>query len=983
MTTRALRIVKRVSRPSVAIHHPTMPTSTAPRAVTALPVHLTRFIGRDRELDALVPLLADERLVTLTGAGGSGKTRLALALAMRAAGHFDRTEWVDLASLAEPDRLAALVAAALRVADRPDTTPECRIADALVGARTLVVLDNCEHLIEPAAALVESLLRTCPDLTVLATSREALGIGSETAWLVPPLVREEAVQLFVERARSAYPAFVVTEPGAAAVAEICRRLDGIPLAIELAAARVRVLAPEQIAERLDDAFRLLSSGSRTAIPRHRTLRATMEWSVALLGVPEQVLLRRLAVFAGGFRLEDAEAICADHPLDAEDILDGISMLVDKSLVMMESGDGAARYRLLETVRQYARERLEEAGELEAYERRHALRFLAVIEELAPQLVGGAVHLELIAMLRLEQENVRAATVWSFATPDRAEHGLRLAGALFWLWYAFGSFRELRGLADRALALPPAGNPLLRGRALVTSALTALAQGDYPLAIAHFEQALPILRTAGVAAEVCAATAKLGAALMLAGDFDRAIPTLDNAMRLTQDCPPGDLGAIFANFWRGWAAYLQGDLAGARDYIVSNLVSAERARLPTTRGHSLAVLARIDFRRGDVEAACQHVAESLEIETMMADGWGTALALDAVAIIAAARGRHDDAVRLLAGTDALRERLAMAIPGVAPAERAALLDALRERLGAGFAARWAEGAMLDLDALVTIGTAEAARHTAEHRVVPPPAAPAPRRRLRVRALGALQVALDDRTIEAQAWGSSRPRELLAYLLLHPDGRSKEQVGLAFWPDASPAQLRNSFHVTLHRLRRALGAAEWVTLEADRYRVDRALVETFDVWQFETDTRGALDALRRGREDAATALEGALAHYHGDLLDGEPVGDWHLEHRERLQRLFAQGMTALGAHWSAAGRPAKAAETYQRLLARDPLHEEAVRGVMEAQAELGERAQALRAYRRFVELLRREVGAEPSARTTALAARVQRGAAADIAHARPTP
>ena len=266
-------------------------------------------------------------MLTLTGAGGSGKTRLAHEVASRVAGRFARIAWVDLAPLNDETLVAEQVAAALHARETADVSPIRMLVNTIGSERVLVILDNCEHLVNACASVAELMLRACPRLTVLATSREALGVASETAWLVPPLGTGEATELFVERAQATMPAFAMTDTNGSAVNEICRRLDGIPLAIELAAARVRVLSPEQIATRLDDAFRLLSAGSRTALPRHRTLRATMEWSFALLGEREQLLLRRLSVFAGTFTLDAAEFVCAGNLLEVEDILDGVAALV--------------------------------------------------------------------------------------------------------------------------------------------------------------------------------------------------------------------------------------------------------------------------------------------------------------------------------------------------------------------------------------------------------------------------------------------------------------------------------------------------------------------------------------------------------------------------------------------------------------------------------------------------------------------------------
>jgi predicted ATPase/DNA-binding SARP family transcriptional activator len=938
-----------------------------------VPVHLTRFVGRGRELEDLAQLLLSARLLTLTGAGGSGKTRLAEELAVRFGDRFDRVGWVDLAPLADANLLAQLVATTLRVAERPGTTPLQSLVGTLCDERALIVFDNCEHLVDASAELVDALLRACPKLTILATSREALGVASETAWLVPPLASAEAVQLFVERARATLPSFALTSANTEAVTEICRRLDGIPLAIELAAARVRVLSPEQIARRLDDAFRLLTTGSRTALPRHRTLRATMEWSFALLGAREQTLLRRLAVFAGSFSLDAAEVVCAGAPLETEDILDGVSALVDKSLVVMEPGDGVARYRLLETVRQYGVERLAEAGERAALERRFAEHYLAIIESAEPTLIGGSNAPAVLAQLYDEQDNLRAATHWSLADSERADLALRFVGAMYWFWYALGQFREARQLVDRALAMGDARDPDLRGRALVSSALTALAQGEYPLSCAHFEEAIPLLRAAGDDDGLGSALAKYGAARMLGGDLSGAIGTLDEALAFTKGRPDHDISLIFARFWRAWAAHAEGQNDLAREMLAINTAVGRAHRLPTTLAHSLVTEARVEVARGNVELACTLVMEGLELEVSINDAWGIGLAIDVVAHVAALRGHLEEAARLLAGVAAHRERLAVALPGGNPAERVQLIASLRASLGPRYAELETEGRSLSTAQTVGIALAEAARHTTEYRV---PLAIESRSagsgKLRVLALGPLQVFVDGALVESTAWGSARPRELLVYLLMHPDGRTKEQVGLAFWPDASAAQLRNSFHVTLHRLRKALGNPSWITLVHDRYRVDPAVLEEFDVLEFEREVADARRSLKRQEEAASAKLEQALARFRGDFLDGEPVGDWHLEHRDRLQRVYIDALMELGARLAAEERHAKAAEVYRRVLARDELHEEALLALMKAHAAVGERSQALRAYRRFADRMREELDAEPDDDTTAFFERLQQGA-----------
>ncbi len=950
---------------------------TTGAALAELPVNLTPFVGRDRELLELLVLIDSIRLLTLTGAGGSGKTRLAGELAVRSSQKFTRVAWVDLAPLTDADLLAEQVGAALHAPERADASALRMLVGAVGNEPVLLVLDNCEHLVDACAALAEALLRGCPRLTVLATSREALGVAGETAWLVPSMGESEAMQLFLDRARAALPSFSITDQNGPAVREICRRLDGIPLAIELAAARVRVLPAEQIAARLDDAFRLLSSGSRTALPRHRTLRATMEWSFGLLTPREQALLRRLGVFAGSFTLDAAESVCAGGALEVEDILDGVAALVDKSLVVMETSGGQARYRLLETVRQYGLDRLNDAGERETTERHFAHHFLSIIEAAEPNLVGGANTPGLVTALLAEHDNIRAAAMWAASEASRREVALRFAAALFWFWYAVGQFRENRQIVDRALSHAESTTPALRGRALLSSGLTALAQGDYALSTDHLRASLALLREAGDDRNVGTAMAKLGAARLLGGDVDEAIRLLDDAIEFARPRAPDYMGGVFARFWRGWTAYSLGEYDAAYEFFAPNLAIAREHNLPTTLAHTLSALARIEFARGNIEESCRLVTEGLELEVAIEDAWGVALALDVTALAAAHRNRFEDATRLAAGIEAHRERLAMALPGPAPAERDQLIARLRRELGDRFAAIYAEGRALATPDVVRMALTEAARHTTEYRISPAVATVAPQKkahRLRVTALGPLQVFVDGTLVDAAAWGSARPRELLVYLLTHPEGRTKEQVGLAFWPEASAAQLRNSFHVTLHRLRRALercGGAEWVTLEQERYRVDPALVEEFDVVLFEREVVAARASLKRGEPGAVASLERALARFRGDFLDGEPAGDWHLEHRDRLQRVYVDALMELGGHLLIDDRAEKAIDVYRRVLTRDPLHEDAALALMRAHASLGERAQALRVYKRLAESLRTELDAEPAAAAVRLSEQLQQG------------
>jgi predicted ATPase/DNA-binding SARP family transcriptional activator len=851
---------------------------------------------------------------------------------------------------------------------------------------TLLVLDNCEHLVDASAELSEFLLRSCPKLRIVATSREALGVSSETSWLVPPLESQEALQLFVDRAQSALATFRLTDGNAGAVREICRRLDGLPLAIELAAARVRVLSPEQIADRLTDAFRVLSAGSRTALPRHRTLRATIDWSYSLLSQREQVLLARLSVFSGTFSLDAVEAVCAGDPLADEDLLDGISALVEKSLLGMVPDEGIARYRLLETVRQYALERLDAADEMEARRERHSEYFTEYFKQVAPKLIGGEHERGLTARVRADNDNLRAALTWAIASNARSL-ALRLTGTLPWYWYCTGQFHDAVHFTKGALALGASADPVLRGRALSTLGIVSLARGDYETSREALDQALPLLRqsTAAVDREAAAvAQAKLGAACLMLGDYERADALLDETLTQMSDVSP--MVPIFTLVWQAWGRLARGDLAEARRMFTANRDLGYAIEHRTTVAHSMAFAGFVAAVEGNLDIASAELRESLRLHIELNDFWGFTIDFDGLTVVAVNRGDWERAVGMIAGVDALRERTGIALMAVARSMREQMVNQVRRGLDDRYEALAAQWRSRSFEEIVQLGMEIASRAEsaaviapeAEAMVAPPAvlSATAEHRvriaqRLKVHALGPLEVFIGQRPIDSAAWGSARPRELLAYLLMHPAGCTKEQVGVAFWPDATTAQLRNSFHVTLHRLRKALGMPEWVTLNKERYRVDPAAVGEFDVTMFEESVGTARRGLKRGEADAVAALERALGLYRGDFLDGEPAGDWHLEFRDRLQRMYLDALMELGAALTREERHARAGEVYRRVLARDELHEEAVRALMASLARQGERAPALRLYQKFADRLHKELETDPDDETTGLFQRLQQG------------
>jgi predicted ATPase len=450
-----------------------------------LPQQLTSFIGRERELAEAATLLAGSRLLTLTGAGGCGKTRLALELVGQRFGDFADGVWpVELAALGEPELIGPAIAQALDTQLASGRAPEVALAGHIGDRQLLLLLDNCEHLVEPVAHLVRALLGHCPRLTVLATSREPLRVPGEVTWRVPSLSlpklgerspsapEAESVRLFTVRAGQAAPGFELDDENAVAVETLCHRLDGMPLAIELAAARVSVLTPAQIVERLDDSLALLSGGSRTAMTRQQTLRATLAWSFDLLDADEQILLRRFAVFAGSFGLEAAEDICAGDPLQHYEAVALLGRLIDKSLVHVEEGPGDHRYRLLETVRQYAAERLEEAGERGVFERRHRDWYIELAES-DPTPAGDLPARDRLQRLGLERDNLRAAL--ASALVDDPQVALRLTVALWRFWLMRGYLAEgYRWLAASLAAAPE--HTADRAHALLASCLMGMRRG---------------------------------------------------------------------------------------------------------------------------------------------------------------------------------------------------------------------------------------------------------------------------------------------------------------------------------------------------------------------------------------------------------------------------------------------------------------------------------------------------------------------------
>jgi predicted ATPase/DNA-binding CsgD family transcriptional regulator len=461
--------VMQLCHPDVRNDFPPLRTSESVDT-SNLPAQLTSFVGRGAQITDVRNLLADNRFVNLTGAGGAGKTRLAIEIAARSGSDFDDdVYYVDLAPVTHPDVVPVTMARALGLPDRPGSSTMDSLVRFIGRRQMLIVLDNCEHLLEPAAALVSEVLAGAPALRLLATSREPLGVSGEVTFLVPSLsLADEAIELFADRARRIRPDFTLNDQNRTTVEEICRRLDGMPLAIELAAARVRALSLEDILASLHDRFRLLTGGARTAVRRQQTLRASVDWSHALLTDSERILFRRLAVFLGGFELDAGQAVAGGSEVERYQVLDQLTLLVDKSLVVAENASGRTRYRLLETVRQYALEKLGESGEAEAVRERHRDHYMSLAALL--DAASGSGHEQRLDQIEVEIDNLRSAFAWSLEAADTSK-ALQLASSLQPLWQSRG--RILEGLAWLEAGLRDAGahvEPAVRARARADNAL---------------------------------------------------------------------------------------------------------------------------------------------------------------------------------------------------------------------------------------------------------------------------------------------------------------------------------------------------------------------------------------------------------------------------------------------------------------------------------------------------------------------------------
>jgi predicted ATPase/DNA-binding SARP family transcriptional activator len=978
--------MSKATSPATTAYDSTTASDQQPARIVGAPVPLTSFVGREHEITAMRQLLGTTRLLTLTGAGGSGKTRLALEVVGReSSASVQDGVWVELAPVRDPEVLVDAVLSALGVREQTGAqSPAIRLADVIGERSFLLVLDNCEHLVDASATLADALLRRCPRLRVIVTSREALGVTGETAWLIPPLSLpgddgdgSEAVDLFVERARAVLPSFALTAENRSAVAQICRRLDGLPLAVELAAARLRVLTPEQITGRLDDRFRLLKTGNRAALPRHQTLRAVIDWSYDLLAREEQRLLARLAVFGGGFTLEAAEAVCTGEGIAPEDVLDIVSDLVEKSLVEMREIGDTARYRLLETVRQYGVDRLSESGELGARQCRHAEFFFALAMEAEPNLTTPR-RPQWVLKLEADLDNMRQTLSWS--RDADAELHMRLVGMLHWFWFSTGQWPEARQWLKSALTLPISNEPT-RDRAAVLFSAGAIAclQARPESALAHLVEAEQLAESLGEQRLLGYIRNYRGMSLTQTSSVEAETP-VRKALAWFRESH--DLYGLRLSFLLLSAVHqIQGDLTKSVEAAEEGVRVARVFGLDRELAIALQSLGMAVTRSGDMRRATALFRESLESMRRDPQTLFLSRGLEMLALCLIGQNAPVEAARIYGAAQTLRESIGAKMWQLDKDQHEPIMARARRRAGeAEFQRAFDEGRLLTSETVIEFAletTAgrdagngeEPSTNTAEYQVVRPEEL-APPAALRVLALGTLDIAVDGMSVPAKGWGYNKARELLLYLLWNQDGRSRDQIGLALWPDASAAQVRNNFHVTLHHLRKALRRADWVKFERERYRIDAVGSIEFDAAQFQQHVTDALRLAKRGNVPVDD-LRAALALYRGHFMNGEHVGDWHLEIRDRLCRLHADGLETLGDALLEAGRFDDAASVFERLVQQEELHEEGYRALMTCRARVGDRMAAMREYRRLEAVLQRELGAQADRETAELFRRLQRG------------
>ncbi len=1031
------------------------------RQMLSILTRLPPLIGRQAALMEAKTLLTRTALLTLTGPGGCGKTRLALEITSDVEATYPGGVWMaELAPLLDPTALPEVVAAAFGLQHPPNLAAVESLLAFLRPREALLVCDNCEHLLPACVEFIEMLLAACPRLRILATSREILNSRLEVAWSVPPLSVPDgassvdaetvgasaAVQLFVQRAAAAQPAFTLTDRNAAAIAQICRRLDGLPLAIELAARYVTALAPEQIAAQIEQGCQVLDQGYRTAAPRQQSLEATMEWSYRLLAPDEQALFRRVSALVGTFQLGAAVAVYGGVP---DTMLGHLRQLIDKSLIRVIQCEGEARYHMLGTLRQFGREQLRMAGEERDTFTRYCQWVTGLVDATMVEGYDQAIWLE-----RCEQEvdHLRCVLSW-MVEQQQVESALRLATSLLAFWRQRGHIGEGRHWLETALASDPdhaAVPPRLRARALNGLGVLLMWQGDYAHAQTHHEEALRLFGASDDQPGVARTLFRLGFLADRRGNHQTATAYLERSLRI---CSALDdhAGVDMARNRLGITAWNQGDYAHATGSLELSLQFQREQGHVGGSASTLLNLGMLALECGDADRATALLCESLSLNQSLGDrlaltyahtflgyaalcrnelpssaqAFGDALALldtentpeivfrllDGVATFAARQGRGAPAARIWGAMDVLRGKHGLVYRSIERQRYRGEVAAARRALDPrSFAQAWHEGRTMSLAdvlgeawavlplpidgcARASVGDSlgESIGRSAAVGYMNPIATPAgdPRQpmassaerwsrrsstrvahvtedsqpRLRIHALGQVQAYRGERLITATDLTYAKARELLYFLLQHAPS-TKEQIGLALWPDATPDYLRTTFRVVIHHLRRALGPEAWIERQQQYYAFNRSLPYWYDVAAFEASACEASRLQSVAGERAVACLEGAQTLYRGDFWEGMTASEWIAQERDRLRRTYLDVLLNLGELYRRGGAVRRALKIFLRATECDLYCEEAHRGVICCYLELHEPSRATHHFERLCRDLEEQLGLAPAAETVAL-------------------
>lgn len=979
-----------------------------------LPSPPTPLLGRETEVQRVCEQLLGTgtrpavRLLTLTGAPGIGKTRLALEVAQQVRFDFeDGVQLVELAPVLDAAQVPGALARVLGIKEQAHRTLAEAVCDHLRSAHSLLVLDNFEQVLD-AAPFVADLLRACPALAVLITSRAPLHLRAEYQYVLEPLAipaedagldataQAAAVQLFVTRARAVRPEFALTPDNAAAVATICRRLDGLPLAIELITPRLKSLSVAEVLRQFESRLSAAATRLRDVPARHCTLRNAIQWSYDRLSAEQQHVLAHLGVFTGGFTAEAAQAIIGD----TTPVLPVLEALHDASLLRTQRSANTTRFLLLQTIGEFALEVLTAGGGLDRAQQQYVEYFAQLADAAYNELLGQD-QAQWSARIAAEQENLRAALACALRH-DWIAAALRIATGIWRFWWQRGFLREGSEWLERALARRHAAPLEVQTKALRATGVLAMGLNDYARARQRLEQALDVARRLGATYDCAAAMTNLGLVLREQGDLDAACAYLEQSIalnRATEDprsvkFPTGILAGLYVrlgNIAQAGALYEEclrlnrelGDAEGTANalYGVAEVAHAraeygsarqwceEALALYETLNHQLGLgrgaclLGHIARDQADYAQALTHYKRCLAIWMQREDRVSDASVLDDIATVVCRLGDSARAVRLMGAAQAIREGADAKQAAAAQTHHAQVLATCRAALGEkAYQGAWAEGRALRptqavayaLDSVCPTGVAQT------------------RPELRVFALGPVRVYCGDRLLTSADWTYAKARELVLYLLCHPDA-TREEIAVEFWPDATTEQVRQRFSAALTHARSALGRdVDWVILSGRRYRFNREQPYWFDVDVFEAGLREARRLLRTGTQDerATGMLEKAVNLYQNEFAPDVLDGEWHVARREALRYDYLEALLALGRLHAKAGRDEQAITWWKTAIAKDPYLEDARLEVIRAYARLGQRRQALGQYETLKKVLA-ELNVLPSAETTALIERLLRG------------